>query len=132
MIRRPLTSECRSDFAIDLGLIHLVPRSYATETLTFLGHQPGLAAASMHHSSSSSLLSGSAGLPTLEGQSLEQQQRPHQLPLHSSKPDINGVALTKEVKTWNPFEDSFTQISEDHLFGQEFDKIRQQGSQTSE
>lgn len=78
----------------------------------------------MHHSSSSSLLSG--------GVSLEQQQRPHQLPLHSSKPDINGVALTKEVKTWNPFEDSFTQISEDHLFGQEFDKIRQQGSQTSE
>lgn len=102
----------------------------------------------LHHSSSSSLVSGggsgSVGVLTMEGHSLEQlqqqqqQQRPHQLPLHSSSTtDVNGgggggAALTREVKTWNPFEDSFTQMAEDHLFGQEFDKIRQQGSQSSE
>lgn len=66
------------------------------------------------------------------------QVRPHQLPLTSSHSEVNGgvigstAQVTKEVKTWNPFEDSFTQMAEDHLFGQEFDKIRQQGSQTSE
>lgn len=59
------------------------------------------------------------------------QNRPHQLPLHSSNSEVNG-ALSREVKTWNPFEDTFTQMSEDHLFGQEFDKIRQLGSQSSE
>lgn len=68
----------------------------------------------------------------------QQHQRPQQLPLHSSNTEVNGMTtsataqVTNEVKTWNPFEDSFTQMSEDHLFGQEFDKIRLQGSQTSE
>lgn len=57
-------------------------------------------------------------------QMADPQARPHQLPLHSSNSEVNG-ALTREVKTWNPFEDTFTQMSEDHLFGQEFDKIRQ-------
>lgn len=101
----------------------------------------------MHHSSSSSLVGGNpqtGSLPlddlqaavTAEQQQQQQlhqlQQRPHRLPLHASNTDVNGAALTKEVRTWNPFEDSFTQMSEDHLFGQEFDKIRQQGSQSSE
>ncbi|XP_055681409.1 uncharacterized protein LOC129788942 [Lutzomyia longipalpis] len=39
--------------------------------------------------------------------------------------------ITRNVATWNPFEDSFSQMSEDHIFGAEFDKIRHQGSQSS-
>lgn len=37
-----------------------------------------------------------------------------------------------EVRTWNPFNDTtpFSQMSEDHIFGAEFDKIRR-GSQSS-
>lgn len=33
------------------------------------------------------------------------------------------------VSKWNPFADcpSFSQVTEDHLFGAEFDKIRQEG-----
>ncbi|XP_055539269.1 uncharacterized protein LOC129726502 [Wyeomyia smithii] len=36
-------------------------------------------------------------------------------------------------QTWNPFGDPtpFAQMTEDHIFGEEFDKIRQQGSQGS-
>lgn len=106
----------------------------------------------LHHSSSSSLIScggihqpgiGGGGLVYAEGLDQLQniplhQQRPHQLPLTTSHSEVNGgggvaaVQVTREVKKWNPFEDSFTQMAEDHLFGQEFDKIRQQGSQTSE
>ena len=37
------------------------------------------------------------------------------------------------MSTWNPFGDPtpFSQMTEDHIFGAEFDKIRQQGSQGS-
>ena len=44
----------------------------------------------------------------------------------------DGASLVGHVAVWNPFDDSapFCQLSEDHLFGAEFDKIRR-GSQSS-
>lgn len=43
-----------------------------------------------------------------------------------------GASLVGHVAVWNPFEDPkpFCQLTEDHLFGAEFDKIRR-GSQSS-
>lgn len=43
-----------------------------------------------------------------------------------------GRSLSADVATWNPFEDvqPFNQLTEDHIFGAEFDKIRR-GSNTS-
>lgn len=40
--------------------------------------------------------------------------------------------LASDVRAWNPFNDMtpFSQMSEDHIFGAEFDKIRR-GSQSS-
>lgn len=40
--------------------------------------------------------------------------------------------MTSDVATWNPFEDvqPFNQLTEDHIFGAEFDKIRR-GSSSS-
>nr|XP_018905548.1 PREDICTED: serine/threonine-protein kinase sel-5 [Bemisia tabaci] len=57
---------------------------------------------------------------------------------HSELPKTNrqvgesGRSVSTEMTHWNPFEDSsdFTQLSEDHLFGAEFDRI-QRGSQSS-
>ncbi|KAH8293250.1 hypothetical protein KR018_003881 [Drosophila ironensis] len=45
-----------------------------------------------------------------------------------------GVAVEKRVEAWNPFEEEqpFSQMTEDHIFEAEFDKIRQRGSQGSE
>ena len=44
--------------------------------------------------------------------------------------EIQGIS--SEVRTWNPFNDAqpFSQMSEDHIFGAEFDRIRR-GSQSS-
>lgn len=41
-------------------------------------------------------------------------------------------SLSADVSTWNPFEDTqpFNQLTEDHIFGAEFDKIRR-GSNSS-
>lgn len=43
-----------------------------------------------------------------------------------------GRSLNTEMAAWNPFEDvqPFGQLTEDHIFGAEFDKIRR-GSNTS-
>jgi AP2-associated kinase len=42
-----------------------------------------------------------------------------------------GRSLSADVADWNPFEEPpFSQMSEDHIFGAEFDKIRR-GSQSS-
>ncbi|EFN87865.1 uncharacterized protein LOC105192384 isoform X2 [Harpegnathos saltator] len=43
-----------------------------------------------------------------------------------------GRSLSADVAAWNPFEDAqpFNQLTEDHIFGAEFDKIRR-GSNTS-
>lgn len=43
-----------------------------------------------------------------------------------------GRSLSADIADWNPFEDStpFSQMTEDHIFGAEFDKIRR-GSQSS-
>lgn len=43
-----------------------------------------------------------------------------------------GRSLSADVAAWNPFEDvqPFNQLTEDHIFGAEFDKIRR-GSNTS-
>lgn len=45
---------------------------------------------------------------------------------------VAGASLVGRVAVWNPFDDPspFCQLSEDHLFGAEFDKIRR-GSQSS-
>ncbi|XP_055612764.1 AP2-associated protein kinase 1 [Uranotaenia lowii] len=47
----------------------------------------------------------------------------------SSNPQLNPTAQ----QPWNPFGDPtpFSQMTEDHIFGEEFDKIRKQGSQGS-
>ncbi|XP_017097743.2 uncharacterized protein Nak isoform X1 [Drosophila bipectinata] len=44
-----------------------------------------------------------------------------------------GAAVEKRVEAWNPFEEEqpFSQMTEDHIFEAEFDKIRQRGSQGS-
>jgi hypothetical protein len=43
-----------------------------------------------------------------------------------------GRSLSADIADWNPFEDStpFSLMTEDHIFGAEFDKIRR-GSQSS-
>lgn len=43
------------------------------------------------------------------------------------------TAVDKRVEAWNPFEEEqpFSQMTEDHIFEAEFDKIRQRGSQGS-
>lgn len=44
----------------------------------------------------------------------------------------DGRSLSADVADWNPFgEPPFSQMTEDHIFGAEFDKIRK-GSQSSE
>ncbi|XP_066593993.1 uncharacterized protein Nak isoform X3 [Prorops nasuta] len=47
-------------------------------------------------------------------------------------PCSEGRSLSAEVAAWNPFEDAqpFNQLTEDHIFGAEFDKIRR-GSSSS-
>lgn len=48
---------------------------------------------------------------------------------HAIGPDTRS--LSADVADWNPFEEPpFSQMSEDHIFGAEFDKIRK-GSQSS-
>ena len=43
-----------------------------------------------------------------------------------------GDTIAARVDTWNPFEEQpFGQMTEDHIFEAEFDKIRQRGSQGS-
>uniref|UniRef100_U5EMV2 Putative ap2-associated protein kinase 1 n=1 Tax=Corethrella appendiculata TaxID=1370023 RepID=U5EMV2_9DIPT len=44
-----------------------------------------------------------------------------------------GDNVAKGLQTWNPFGDPqpFSQMTEDHIFGAEFDLIRQKGSQSS-
>lgn len=49
----------------------------------------------------------------------------------SSLMGSEGRSLSADVAAWNPFEDTpFNQLTEDHIFGAEFDKIRR-GSNTS-
>ncbi|XP_057337940.1 BMP-2-inducible protein kinase isoform X2 [Microplitis mediator] len=50
----------------------------------------------------------------------------------SSVSSVEGRSLSADVSTWNPFEDTqpFNQLTEDHIFGAEFDKIRR-GSNSS-
>jgi AP2-associated kinase len=48
---------------------------------------------------------------------------------HPIAPDSRS--LSADVADWNPFEEPpFSQMTEDHIFGEEFDKIRR-GSQSS-
>lgn len=50
----------------------------------------------------------------------------------SSISGTESRSLSVDVATWNPFEDAqpFNQLTEDHIFGAEFDKIRR-GSNSS-
>ncbi|XP_058813208.1 serine/threonine-protein kinase Nek8 [Topomyia yanbarensis] len=63
------------------------------------------------------------------------EQNLHSIPAtfesRSSNPQLNPTQNNQQ--TWNPFGDPtpFAQMTEDHIFGEEFDKIRQQGSQGS-
>lgn len=52
-------------------------------------------------------------------------------PSHTPPQDISRQ-LHSQIADWNPFEDTvaFGKMTEDHIFGQEFDKIRR-GSQSS-
>lgn len=52
----------------------------------------------------------------------------------SSNPQLNpSTTVVSQQQPWNPFGDPtpFSQMTEDHIFGEEFDKIRQLGSQGS-
>lgn len=63
------------------------------------------------------------------------EQNLHSIPAtfdsRSSNPQLNPTGTQQQP--WNPFGDPtpFSQMTEDHIFGEEFDKIRQQGSQGS-
>lgn len=48
-------------------------------------------------------------------------------------PCSNVEQFSGDLSKWNPFEDPtpFSQMSEDYIFGAEFDKIRREGSETS-
>lgn len=67
------------------------------------------------------------------------EQNLHSIPANfesrSSNPQLNptSTAASQKQQPWNPFGDPtpFSQMTEDHIFGEEFDKIRQQGSQGS-
>lgn len=50
----------------------------------------------------------------------------------SSAAGAESRCLSADVAAWNPFEDvqPFSQLTEDHIFGAEFDKIRR-GSKSS-
>ncbi|XP_046465129.1 AP2-associated protein kinase 1 isoform X2 [Neodiprion pinetum] len=52
--------------------------------------------------------------------------------LSSTTTSTDGRSLSADVAAWNPFEDTqpFNQLTEDHIFGAEFDKIRR-GSNSS-
>ncbi|XP_059617361.1 uncharacterized protein LOC132262196 isoform X1 [Phlebotomus argentipes] len=52
-------------------------------------------------------------------------------PITEKVKQVGSEKIVKNMAAWNPFEDSFSQMSEDHIFGAEFDKIRHQGSQSS-
>ncbi|XP_022214683.2 AP2-associated protein kinase 1 isoform X1 [Drosophila obscura] len=47
--------------------------------------------------------------------------------------ELSRQSMDKRVEAWNPFEEEqpFSQMTEDHIFEAEFDKIRQRGSQGS-
>ncbi|XP_017153509.1 uncharacterized protein LOC108163001 isoform X1 [Drosophila miranda] len=47
--------------------------------------------------------------------------------------ELSRQTMDKRVEAWNPFEEEqpFSQMTEDHIFEAEFDKIRQRGSQGS-
>jgi len=51
-----------------------------------------------------------------------------------SSNELARQTMDKRVEAWNPFEEEqpFSQMTEDHIFEAEFDKIRQRGSQGSE
>ncbi|XP_017853777.2 LOW QUALITY PROTEIN: uncharacterized protein LOC108607451 [Drosophila busckii] len=53
--------------------------------------------------------------------------------LSSNEIGLKRQSVDKRVEAWNPFEEEqpFSQMTEDHIFEAEFDKIRQRGSQGS-
>ncbi|XP_052869202.1 AP2-associated protein kinase 1 isoform X2 [Anopheles cruzii] len=67
------------------------------------------------------------------------ETRPANLVAASSNPQLHqprsnsSAGVAGSGMNWNPFGDPtpFAQMTEDHIFGEEFDKIRQQGSQSS-
>lgn len=56
----------------------------------------------------------------------------HQQVVEATSSASRSGSLEGRVDTWNPFEEQpFSQMTEDHIFEVEFDKIRQRGSQGS-
>lgn len=74
--------------------------------------------------------------PAISGSGNGSEQNLHSIPAsfesRSSNPQLNPP-VSAQQQPWNPFGDPtpFSQMTEDHIFGEEFDKIRKQGSQGS-
>uniref|UniRef100_A0A182JRI6 Protein kinase domain-containing protein n=1 Tax=Anopheles christyi TaxID=43041 RepID=A0A182JRI6_9DIPT len=113
-------------------------KAFATETSQFLApfdqstnnYQPSSVSPSVGHTTNSagaSTANGSNSSLHKHGANLASSSNPQLFPQQRSTSSAGGSA------NWNPFGDPtpFAQMTEDHIFGEEFDKIREQGSQGS-
>nr|XP_040218996.2 AP2-associated protein kinase 1 [Anopheles coluzzii] len=119
-------------------------KAFATETSQFLApfdqstnnYQPS---SSVSPSVGQTAASVGASMASGSNSSLhKQQQQQHASSLaSSSNPQLfqqqRSTSSAGGSANWNPFGDPtpFAQMTEDHIFGEEFDKIREQGSQGS-
>ncbi|XP_053680818.1 AP2-associated protein kinase 1 [Anopheles nili] len=123
-------------------------KAFATETSQFLApydqsnnnYQPPTTNALGHTSTSAgmSTTNGSNGsLHKLQGSTIGSYFESRATSLAtSSNPQLSQQRSSSSAgggSNWNPFGDPtpFSQMTEDHIFGEEFDKIREQGSQGS-
>ena len=81
------------------------------------------------------LVSANANALTSSFSNSELAQVPfNNFPLRTANANVASTAgsLEGRVDAWNPFEEApFSQMTEDHIFEAEFDKLRQRGSQSS-
>ncbi|XP_055616457.1 BMP-2-inducible protein kinase [Toxorhynchites rutilus septentrionalis] len=97
-------------------------KAYTTETSQFLAP----------YDVSSNNYQPSGTSPENAGSEQNLHSIPSTFESRSSNPQLNPVH-NQQQQPWNPFGDPtpFSQMTEDHIFGEEFDKIRKQGSQGS-
>uniref|UniRef100_A0A182PAF1 non-specific serine/threonine protein kinase n=1 Tax=Anopheles epiroticus TaxID=199890 RepID=A0A182PAF1_9DIPT len=115
-------------------------KAFATETSQFLApfdqstnnYQPSSASPPGQTTSSAAGSTTNGSNSSLHRQLQQQQQA------SSSNPQLfpqqqRSTSSAGGSANWNPFGDPtpFAQMTEDHIFGEEFDKIREQGSQGS-
>lgn len=120
-------------------------RSFANETSQFLApydqsvNKTNIGAESPNSLTQNQYTSGSGLFP------IEQNAQNARLNVQSMSASVSNSELSSNTATasgslegridmasWNPFEEQpFSQMSEDHIFDAEFDKIRQRGSQGS-